>query len=166
MFAPPDDLIATPQLEFDLGDLKPMTEYNVKITVKLKDLTNSPSSKIYSVRTLEKHEEITTLPPQIPINAELRIAETNSTWVNVMWKKFTEYELQFIDGVQLWYKERDGKVYATTPLIHRAVTNYIIENLKPSTTYEIVIYFIPFPGQSTELISEKTVRYFNYRQSV
>ncbi|XP_020280700.1 putative epidermal cell surface receptor isoform X2 [Pseudomyrmex gracilis] len=158
VFAPPDDLIATPQLEFELGDLKPMTDYNMKITVKLKDLANSPSSKIYSVRTLEKHEEVTTLPPQIAINAELRIAETNSTWVNVMWKKFTEYELQFIDGVQLWYKERDGKVYATTPLIHRAVTNYIIENLKPSTTYEIVIYFIPFPGQLTELISEKTIQ--------
>ncbi|XP_039312887.1 putative epidermal cell surface receptor isoform X2 [Solenopsis invicta] len=158
VFAPPNDLIATPQLEFELGDLKPMTEYNVKIIVKLKDLANSPASKIYSVRTLEKHAEITTLPPQIPINAELRIAETNSTWVNVMWKKFTEYELQFIDGVQLRYKEYDSKVYAATPLIHRAVTNYVIENLKPSTTYEVGIYFIPFPGQLTELISEKTIQ--------
>jgi len=86
-----------------------MTEYKVKITVKLKDLTNSPTSKIYSVRTLEKHEEVTTLPPQIPIDAELRIAEINSTWVNVIWKKFTQYELQFIDGVQLRYKEYDSK---------------------------------------------------------
>ncbi|XP_018314632.1 putative epidermal cell surface receptor isoform X1 [Mycetomoellerius zeteki] len=156
VFAPPNNLIATPQLEFELGDLKPMTEYKVKITVKLKDLANSPTSKIYSVRTLEKHVEVTTLPPQIPIDAELRIAETNSTWVNVMWKKFTEYELQFIDGVQLRYKEYDSKVYAATPLIHRAVTNYVIENLKPSTTYEVGIYFIPFPGQLTELMSEKT----------
>lgn len=158
MFAPPNDLIATPQLEFELGDLKPMTEYKMKITVKLKDLTNSPTSKIYSIRTLEKRAEVT-LPPQILIDAELRIVETNSTWINVMWKKFTDYELQFIDGVQLRYKEHDGKVYATTPLIHRAVTNCVIENLKPSTTYEIGIYFIPFPGQLTELISEKTVKY-------
>ncbi|XP_036142581.1 putative epidermal cell surface receptor [Monomorium pharaonis] len=158
MFAPPNDLIATPQLEFELNDLKPMTEYKVKITVKLKDLTNSPTSKIYSVRTLERHMEMTTLPSQISIDAELRIMETNSTWVNVMWKKFTEYELQFIDGVQLRYKEYDGKVYAATPLIHRAVTNYVIENLKPSTTYEIGVYFIPFSGQLTELISEKTIQ--------
>lgn len=83
--------------------------------------------------------------------------ETNSTWVNVMWKKLTENELQFIDGVQLRYKEFDGKVYAATPLIHRSVTSYVLENLKPSTIYEIGIYFIPFPGQTTELISEKTV---------
>lgn len=160
VFAPPNDLIATPQLEFELGDLKPLTEYKVKITVKLKDLANSPSSKIYSVHTLEKRAEVTTLPPQISIDAELRVMETNSTWINVMWKKFTEYELQFIDGVQLRYKEHDGKVYAATPLIHRAVTNYVIENLKPSTTYEVGIYFIPFPGQLTELISERTVRYY------
>ncbi|KAK2581716.1 hypothetical protein KPH14_002201 [Odynerus spinipes] len=157
VFAPPGDLIATPQLEFELGDLKPSTEYKVKITVKLKDLTNSPASKIYTVRTLEKHADITTLPPQIPTDAELRVMETNSTWVNVMWKKFTDYELQFIDGVQLRYKEHDGKVYAATPLIHRAVTNYVIENLKPMTTYEVGIYFIPFPGQTTELVADKTI---------
>ncbi|XP_046814593.1 putative epidermal cell surface receptor isoform X4 [Vespa crabro] len=157
VFAPPGDLIATPQLEFELDDLKPSTEYKVKITVKLKDLTNSPTSKIYSIRTLEKQAEITTLPPQIPIDAELQIMETNSSWINIMWKKFTDYELQFIDGVQLRYKEHDGKVYAATPLIHRAVTNYVIENLKPMTTYEIGIYFIPFPGQATELVAEKTI---------
>ncbi|KAI4477074.1 hypothetical protein M0804_013075 [Polistes exclamans] len=157
VFAPPGDLIATPQLEFELDDLKPSTEYKVKIMVKLKDLTNSPMSKVYTVRTLEKYAEGTTLPPQIPIDAELRIMETNSSWINVIWKKFTDYELQFIDGVQLRYKEHDGKVYAATPLIHRSVTNYVIENLKPMTTYEIGIYFIPFPGQTTELVAEKTI---------
>ncbi|XP_017757579.1 PREDICTED: putative epidermal cell surface receptor isoform X3 [Eufriesea mexicana] len=158
VFAPPSDLIATPQLEFELGDLKPSTEYKVKITVKLKDLTNSPTSKIYSVRTLEKRAETTTLPPQIPIDAELHVTETNSTWINVIWRKFTEYELQFIDGVLLRYKEHDGKVYTGSPLIHRAVRNYIIENLRPATTYEIGIFFVPFPGQLTELVSEKTIR--------
>lgn len=158
MFAPPNDLIATQQLEFELGGLEPMTEYKVKITVRLKDLNNSPSSKIYSVHTLEKRADEATLPPQIPIDAELRAMEMNSSWVNIMWKKFTDYELQFIDGVQLRYKEHDGKVYAATPLIHRSVTNYVIENLKPATKYEVGIYFIPFAGQTTELISEKTVR--------
>nr|XP_033324101.1 putative epidermal cell surface receptor isoform X2 [Megalopta genalis] len=157
VFAPPNDLIATPQLEFELGDLKPSTDYKVKITVKLKDLANSPTSKIYTVRTLEKRAEVVTLPPQIPIDAELKVTETNSTWINVMWKKFTEYELQFIDGVQLRYKQLDGKVYSGTPLIHRAVTNFVIENLKPATTYEVGIFFVPFPGQLTELVSEQTV---------
>lgn len=158
MFAPPDDLIATPQLEFELGDLKPSTEYRIKIYVILRDIgAPPPTSKVFRVSTLKKSIQATTFPPQIPIDAELRTMETNSTFINVMWKKFSDYELQFIDGVQLRYKEQESKVPAATPLIHRAVTNYVIENLKPSTTYEIGIYFIPFSGQATELVSEKTV---------
>ncbi|XP_067213383.1 putative epidermal cell surface receptor isoform X2 [Linepithema humile] len=159
LYSLPNDLIERPHLEFELDNLQPSTEYKVKITVKLKNLTNSPTSKIYSVRTLDKLVNESILPPQIPVDTELQIVEVNSTWINVMWKKFTVYELEFIDGVQLRYKENDthSKIYSTTPLIHRAVTNYVIENLKPSTTYEVGIYFIPFPGQATELWSEKTI---------
>jgi hypothetical protein len=51
VLAPPGDLIATSQLEFELGDLIPDTKYKIKITVILRDLHNSPTSKILSVRT-------------------------------------------------------------------------------------------------------------------
>lgn len=36
--------------------------------------------------------------------------DVNATWARLMWRKFSEFELQFIDGVQLRYKEKDGKV--------------------------------------------------------
>ncbi|XP_051166564.1 putative epidermal cell surface receptor isoform X2 [Leptopilina boulardi] len=163
-FAPPDDLIATQQLEFELGDLKPSTVYKVKIIVKLQQLSNTPMSKIYTVKTLDKLPEVSTLPPQIPIDAELRIQEINSTWVNVNWKILSDYELQFIDGIQLRYKEPDSKIYITTPMIHRKVTNFEIENLKPSTNYEVQIIFIPFPGQTTELISDKKTHFTTYQE--
>ncbi|XP_030763341.1 putative epidermal cell surface receptor isoform X2 [Sitophilus oryzae] len=157
VFAPPNDLIATPSLEFDLLDLLPDKEYKIKITITLRDLHNTPSSRIYKIRTPKEVQ--TTLPPQIPIEPDLEISDINSTWVTISWRKFTEYELQFIDGVQLRYKMTEGKIYTATPLIHRAVTMYTLENLKPNTKYEIGIFFIPFPGQHTELMAEHMLQF-------
>ncbi|XP_045483153.1 putative epidermal cell surface receptor isoform X2 [Harmonia axyridis] len=158
VFAPPNDLIATPQLEFDLLGLKANTEYKIQITITLRDLHNTPTSQVYRIRTPPELAS-STLPPMIPIDPELNIAEVNSTWVTAAWRKFTEYELQFIDGIQLRFKEIDGRIYAATPLIHRAVSSYTIENLKPNTKYEIGIYFIPFPGETTELHAERMAHF-------
>ncbi|XP_028134992.2 putative epidermal cell surface receptor isoform X2 [Diabrotica virgifera virgifera] len=158
VFAPPNDLIATPSLEFDLQDLKPNTEYKIKITITLRDIHTTHSSRIYKIKT-PRDIVATTLPPMIPIEPELAITDINSTWVTVVWKKFDENELRFIDGVQLRFREIDGKIYAATPLIHRAVTSYTLEKLKPNTKYEIGIFFIPFPGQLTELHAEHMLHF-------
>ncbi|XP_034249590.1 putative epidermal cell surface receptor isoform X2 [Thrips palmi] len=159
VLAPPRDLIATPQLEFELGGLQPDTVYKIKITVILKDLHNTPSSQVLQVRTLPRSTPTTTQPPQIRVDAELAVAEVNATWARLSWRKAKPLEINYIDGVQLRYKEIDGKVYAATPLIHRAVTSYTLEGLRPDTQYEVGIYFIPFTGQTTELLSERTVTF-------
>lgn len=156
VLAPLGDMIATPELEFELKGLQPDTEYKIKITVVGRGLSSSPTSQIYVAKTLPT-VKTTTLPPIIPVEPTMRVTKVNSTWATLEWRKFSEYELQFIDGVQLRYKELDGKVYQATPLIHRAVTSYTIEDLKPDSKYEIGIFFIPFPDQSTELQAQKTV---------
>ncbi|XP_031340198.1 putative epidermal cell surface receptor isoform X2 [Photinus pyralis] len=157
VFSPPNDLIETAQLEVDLTGLKEDTEYKLKIIVTLRDLHNTPSSRVYTVRTLQ--DAPPTLPPSIPIEPNLVVTDVNSTWVNIAWRKFSDKELQFVDGVQIRYREIDGKIYAATPLIHRAVTSYMLENLKPTTKYEAGIFFIPFPGQLTELHSENMIHF-------
>ncbi|KAK4885060.1 hypothetical protein RN001_001331 [Aquatica leii] len=158
IFTPPNDLIETQQLEVALQGLKEDTEYKIKIIVTLRDLHNIPSSRIYTVRTM-KDESLTTQPPLIPIEPDLVVTDINATWVNIAWRKFSEKELQYVDGVQLRYREIDGKIYAATPLIHRAVTTYTLENLKPNTKYEAGIFLIPFPGQLTELHSENMIHF-------
>lgn len=52
----------------------------------------------------------TTLPPIIAVEPDLRVVEVNSTYAKVAWRMFSDFELQFIDGVQLRYKELDDKV--------------------------------------------------------
>ncbi|XP_054261640.1 putative epidermal cell surface receptor isoform X1 [Macrosteles quadrilineatus] len=157
VLAPPDDLIATPELEFELGNLEPNTTYKIKISIVLRDLQNSPVSDILTVKTLPKTTSATLYPPEIPVDPELRVAELNATWVKLVWRTFNEFELQFIDGVQIRYKEPHAQVFSATPLIHRAVTSYTIEDLKPDTLYQVGIYFIPFPDQTTELRAHENI---------
>lgn len=129
ILAPPGDLIATPQLHFDLGNLIPDTTYSIFIKVLLnkfrekkgeiycfpvsqvilRGISNAVESPILTVRTPPGGEQ-TTLPPQIPVDPELTTGEINSTWILLKWRKFTDFELQFIDGLQLRYRENDGKV--------------------------------------------------------
>lgn len=139
IFAPPDDLIATSQLEFELATLEPNSEYRVKITLILRDLPAQPSSQTYTVRT-PAERAITPPTPQQPVTSsadqnyhptqmidilesledpELQANEINSTFIRFNWNKVPDDVAQYVDGIQLRYKELSGKVYDATPLIHR-----------------------------------------------
>lgn len=138
IFAPPDDLIATSQLEFELSTgIMPNSEYRVKITLLLRDLPAQPSSQVYKVRT--PAERTITPPPRedyhptqmIDIldsleNPELHANEINSTFIKFAWNKIPDDVMQYVDGIQIRYKELSGKVYDATPLIHRYVVVFLL----------------------------------------
>ncbi|KQS38531.1 uncharacterized protein Dere_GG13897, isoform C [Drosophila erecta] len=162
IFAPPEDLIATSQMEFDLPSLEPNSLYKVKITLILRDLNSQPTSSIYTVKT--PPERTITPPPPFPdyrpdfedifknvSDPELTVSETNASWLQLTWKKLGDDQMEYVDGVQLRYKELTGKIYSSTPLIHRTLTSYTIQNLQPDTGYEIGLYYIPLAGHGGEL---------------
>uniref|UniRef100_A0A1B0FGU8 Epidermal cell surface receptor n=1 Tax=Glossina morsitans morsitans TaxID=37546 RepID=A0A1B0FGU8_GLOMM len=162
IFAPPEDLIATSQMEFDLLGLEPNSLYKIKITLLLRDLNSQPTSLVYTVRT-PAERSITPPPPPTDYrpdfqdvlknidDPELNVSESNSTWLHITWKKVSDDQLEYIDGIQLRYKELTDLIYSSSPLIHRSLTSYTIENLQPDTGYEIGLYYIPFPGHGAEL---------------
>ncbi|EDW85203.2 uncharacterized protein Dwil_GK14524 [Drosophila willistoni] len=162
IFAPPEDLIATSQMEFDLPGLEPNSLYKVKITLILRDLNSQPTSSVFTVKM--PAERTITPPPQISDyrpdfqdifktveDPELNVSETNATWLQLTWKKLGDEQMEYVDGVQLRYKELTGMIYSSSPLIHRTLTSYTIQNLQPDTAYEIGLYYIPFAGHGAEL---------------
>lgn len=162
IFAPPEDLIATSQMEFDLPGLEANALYKVKITLILRDLNSQPTSAIHTVKT--PADRLITPPPHLPgyrpdfpdvfktvEDPELNVSETNSTWLQLTWRKLEDDQLDYVDGVQLRYKELTGMIYSSTPLIHRTLTTYTIENLQADTGYEIGLYYVPLPGHGAEL---------------
>lgn len=161
--------------------MQPNSEYRVKITLKLHHLSTNPSSKVYRVQT--PAEAVITPPtiidpyhetqPQLPSigggnmadilkniqDPELRAIDVNSTWIRLSWRKLNEEELVYVDGIQLRYKEIGGIIYDATPLIHRTINSFTIENLKPETAYEFGLYFIPFPGHGAELRAGEMIQW-------
>lgn len=150
-----------------MSNLEPNSEYRVKITLLLHDLSSKPSSKVYRVQTppeaiitpptLIDYEQSTTASGNMVDilrnvqDPELHAIEVNSTWLRLTWRKLTDEELIYVDGVQIRYKEIGGIIFDATQLIHRTINTFIIEHLKPGTAYEFGLYFISFPGHGAEL---------------
>jgi hypothetical protein len=97
-------------------------------------------------------------PPEIFVDPEIQLTETESKSVKLHWRKFSPQEKDLIDGIQVTYKANDDKVYSTTPLLHRSLEEYQLEDLQPDKEYEINLLFIPFDSnQSTILKSQKPI---------
>jgi hypothetical protein len=99
-FATNNNLLASQQLEFQLGNLEPDTLYHVQAAVVSQQLSYERKSRVHNVRTMPLQEK-STLPPTIPIEPNLSVGQVNSTSAQIVWRPFTQDELHFIDGIQL-----------------------------------------------------------------
>ncbi|XP_049877919.1 putative epidermal cell surface receptor isoform X2 [Pectinophora gossypiella] len=151
VFAPADEVLTTPRLEFRLTGLKPSSTYKIKGKLFLHNLPVEPESQVYSVRTLD----LPTVPPmeekRRTIDCRLSVVDVNDTAAHVSWRHFTEEELQFIDGVQVRYRPVGTPIYSMTELLHHSRSIAELHELRPGTQYEASMILVPPPRATTEL---------------
>ncbi|CAG0885187.1 unnamed protein product [Darwinula stevensoni] len=117
---------------------------------RFKPATKGPST------TKPPHVPTTSLPSKLNVDANLEFRNLQPTSVFILWRKFRPFERQFIDAIQLRYRNRDenSQVPKMTPLLHPENTEYELRGLTPDTEYEVDIAFSPFPNQTTDLVSD------------
>ncbi|XP_045452953.1 putative epidermal cell surface receptor [Melitaea cinxia] len=159
VFAPADEILTTPRLEFRLTGLKPLTTYKIRGKLYLHNLPVEPESDIYTVKTQDLP---TVLPPEEKrreIDCKLTVVDVNDTTAHVSWRHFTEDELQFIDGIQVRYRPTGTPIYSMTELLHHSRSTAELRELRPGSRYEASLVLIPPPRATTELHDPSQVEF-------
>ncbi|XP_072930099.1 putative epidermal cell surface receptor isoform X2 [Epargyreus clarus] len=159
VFAPADEVLTTPRLEFRLTGLKPSTTYRIRGKLYLHNLPVEPESDVYSIRT----QDLPTLPPveekRREIDSKLTVVDVNDTTAHVSWRHFTEEELQFIDGIQVRYRPMGTPIYSMTELLHHSRSTAELQELRPGSRYEASLVLIPPPRATTELLDPARIEF-------
>ncbi|XP_037072044.1 putative epidermal cell surface receptor [Pollicipes pollicipes] len=160
VFQTPSGLLDRTDLSWVLGDLRPATPYVMQVKVLFDQSSTILQSNVVEFQTRDAPEAAPTLPPKVEVDAELQASDVDTTSALIQWRRLTEEELRYIDGIQLRYRDVDvdAQVWTMTPFIHRELTTYKLTELKPDTTYEVDIVLMPFQTQRTEMVSSHPLR--------
>ncbi|XP_038207029.1 putative epidermal cell surface receptor isoform X2 [Zerene cesonia] len=159
VFAPADEILTTPRLEFRLGGLKPSTAYKIRGKLYLHNLPVEPESKIYTIRTQDLPSTEPAEEKRREIDCKLRVVDVNDTTAHLTWRRFTEEELQFIDGVQVRYRPVGTPIYSMTELLHHSRSAADLLDLRPGSKYEASLVLIPPTRSATELFDSGRVEF-------
>ncbi|XP_052756461.1 putative epidermal cell surface receptor isoform X3 [Galleria mellonella] len=151
VFAPTDEVLTTPRLEFSLNGLKPSTTYKIRGKLFLHNLPVEPESEIRVVRTLDLPTIASVEEKRREIDSQLTVMEVNDTSAHMSWRHFTEEELQFIDGIQIRYRPVGTPIYSMTELLHHSRSTAELHDLRPGSQYEASLVLVPPPRALTEL---------------
>ncbi|XP_012545022.2 putative epidermal cell surface receptor [Bombyx mori] len=160
VFAPADEVLTTPRLEFRLTGLKPSTTYKIRAKLYLHNLPVEPKSEVYTVRTQDAPTiETPVEEKRKEIDSKLTVLEVNDTTAQLNWRRFSEEELQYIDGIQVRYRPVGTPIYSMTELLHHSRPAVELHELRPGTPYEASLVLIPPPRSNTELIDPGRVEF-------
>ncbi|XP_022817778.1 putative epidermal cell surface receptor isoform X1 [Spodoptera litura] len=160
VFAPADEILTTPRLEFRLTGLSPGTTYKIRGKLYLHNLPVEPESEIYTVRTLDSPSATPTVEEKRrEIDSRLTMMDVNDTVAHVTWRRFGEDELQFIDAIQVRYRPVGTPIYSMTELLHHSRSMAELHDLRPGSRYEASLVLVPPPKATTELVDPGRIEF-------
>ncbi|KAK4294238.1 hypothetical protein Pmani_033123 [Petrolisthes manimaculis] len=157
---PESSLISQNKWEHIITDLQPATQYTIQIVLTIHGAEPKLSPIVSYTTMTEATTPSTTTPlPRLDIDAELYASAITKTSAKVSWRGFNEFELQYIDGVQVKYTEKDKLIPRFSQLFHRDNNQMDVRDLQPGHTYTVDLVFISHPNQTTQVSSTRPITF-------
>ncbi|XP_050740420.1 uncharacterized protein LOC127010411 isoform X2 [Eriocheir sinensis] len=160
VLVPMGSIITQSEWDHILSGLEPATEYTLQVVLQVQG-TEPIQSHTFTYTTME---EATTPPtttplPRLDIDAELYASEITKTSAKVSWRTFTDYELQYIDGVQVKYTQKNNLIPKFSQLFHRNNDQTDLRDLQPGSTYTVDLVFITDQNQTTKVTNTNPITF-------
>ncbi|XP_045125516.1 uncharacterized protein LOC123512922 isoform X3 [Portunus trituberculatus] len=160
VLVPMGSLILQSEWDHILTGLEPATEYTLQLvlTVQRAEPIFSP---VFTYTTMEEATDppTTTPLPRLDIDAELYASEITKMSAKVSWRSFSDYELQYIDGVQVKYTQKNNLIPKFSQLFHHNNDQMDLRDLQPDSTYTVDLVFITHENQTTKVTNTKPITF-------
>ncbi|KAG7160158.1 epidermal cell surface receptor-like [Homarus americanus] len=160
ILVPMGSIISQSEWDHLLTGLQPSTVYSMQVVLTVHG-TEPVTSPVITYTTMEEATPppTTTPLPRLDINAELYASEITKTTAKVSWRGFDDFELHYIDGVQVKYTEKDKLIPKFSQLFHRDNDQMDLRGLQPGHSYTVDLVFITHENQTTQVSNTKPITF-------
>ncbi|XP_069993704.1 uncharacterized protein sas isoform X4 [Penaeus vannamei] len=160
ILVPMGTIINHSQWNHVMTSLEPDTSYAMQVVLNVQGAQPVTSPMFTYMTMAEATTPSTTTPlPRLDVNAELYATEVSKTTAKISWRRFNAYELQYIDGVQVKYAEKDKLIPNISPLLHRDSNQMELRDLQPGTNYTVDLVFFTREDQTTQVSNTQPITF-------
>nr|XP_027226126.1 uncharacterized protein LOC113818162 isoform X7 [Penaeus vannamei] len=160
ILVPMGTIINHSQWNHVMTSLEPDTSYAMQVVLNVQGAQPVTSPMFTYTTMAEATTPSTTTPlPRLDVNAELYATEVSKTTAKISWRRFNAYELQYIDGVQVKYAEKDKLIPNISPLLHRDSNQMELRDLQPGTNYTVDLVFFTREDQTTQVSNTQPITF-------
>ncbi|XP_047482174.1 uncharacterized protein LOC125034466 [Penaeus chinensis] len=160
ILVPMGTIINHSQWNHVMTSLEPGTSYAMQVVLNVQGAQPVTSPMFTYTTMAEATTPSTTTPlPRLEVNAELYATKVTKTTAKISWRRFNDYELQYIDGVQVKYSEKDKLIPNVSPLLHHDSNQMELRDLQPGTNYTVDLVLFPHENLSTQISNTQAITF-------